>query len=119
MNLVKIRKNGTFYTVFDDDMYIIYYLLNYNIKNDKIGFPKSALGKVTNLLEENEINYEVVGEDIKANFKNMNQYLKFVRLGKDKYNKSIYYENIREKVRNATPEKLDKILSTIESILDE
>ena len=64
MNSVKIRKNGTFYNVFDKDMYILYFLLNYQIKNDKIGFPKSALNKVINILEENKISYEVIGENI-------------------------------------------------------
>ena len=43
MNVVKIRKSGTFYQVFDNDIYIFYYLFNYNIKNNKVGFPKSVL----------------------------------------------------------------------------
>ena len=50
MNVVKIRKSGTFYQVFDDDTYILYYLFGYNIINNRIGFPKSVINKVINRL---------------------------------------------------------------------
>jgi len=119
MNVVKIRKSGTFYTVFDDDCYIIYFLFNYNIKNSKIGFPKSALNKVINKLDELKINYEVVGVDLRGNYKNLNKYLKFVELGKIKYNSDINYQNIIDKLKDVSDEKLERILMTIESILDE
>ena len=119
MNLIKIRKNGTFYAVYGEDTYILYFLFDYKIKNDKVGFPKSALNKVINVLEENKINYEVIGEDLKNSFKNLNNYLKYVKSGKEKYNKAIYYENIKDKIKKVSPQKLDKILSTIETILDE
>ena len=46
MNAVKIRKSGTFYCVFDDDCYIVHFLLGYQINNQKVGFPASALNKV-------------------------------------------------------------------------
>ena len=119
MNVIKIRKSGTFYNVFDDDCYILYLLFNYNIKNYKIGFPKSALNKVINKLDELKINYEVIGEDLKGNYKKLNKYLKFLELGKVKYNKDINYQNIMDKLNNISEDKHDKILMTIESILDE
>lgn len=119
MNVVKIRKNGTFYNVFDDDCYILYFLFNYNIKNNKIGFPKSALNKVINKLDEFKINYEVLGEDIKNKFKNLNKYKKVVEFGKIKYNSDINFQNIIDKLKDVSDEKLERILMTIESILDE
>ncbi len=119
MNVVKIRKSGTFYSVFDDDCYILYFLLKYQINNNKVGFPKSALNKVINILEDNKINYEVVGEDNKNNFRNLNKYQKYVELGKEKYNEDSHYKDLVERIKNISPEKLDRILKTIESILDE
>ena len=119
MSKVKIRKSGTFYNVFDDECYILYFFFHYSIKNDKVGFPKSSLNKVINGLEEFKISYEVIGEDIKNNFKNLNKYQKYVKLGKEKYNKDIKYANIMEKLMTTNEKKIDKILETIEEILDE
>lgn len=119
MNIVKIRKSGTFYSVFDDDCYILYYLFGYQIKHYKTGFPKSALNKIINAFSEKKINYEVIGEDNKGNFKNLNNYNKYLKLGKDKYNKDICYQNIIDKLYGASEDKLEKILKIIEDILNE
>ena len=119
MNIIKIRKSGTFYSVFDDDCYILYFLLGYQINNSKVGFPKSALNKVINILEENKINYEIIGEDRNKNFKTLNRYEKFVKSGREKYSKDSHYEDLIDKLKCTTPEKLDKILLTIETILNE
>lgn len=118
MGNVKIRKIGTFYNVFDDDCYILYFFFNYNIKNNKVGFPKSALNKVINKLEEFKINYEVIG-DCSNNFKNLNKYSKYLKLGFEKYNKDIKYTNIMEKLGKVNDLKLERILMNIEEILDE
>ena len=119
MNSLKIRKSGTFYNVFDDDCYILYFFFNYNIKNQKVGFPNSALNKIINKLEEFKINYEVIGGNEQNNFKNLNKYEKYVLLGKEKYEKDIKYADIVDKLHKASEEKLDKILENIERILDE
>lgn len=119
MNVVKIRKVGNFYDVFDDDCYILYFLFGYQIKHYKTGFPKSAFNKVINVLSEKKINYDVVGEDNKECFKNLNGYIKYLKLGKDKYNKDQCYQNIISKLSSASNEKLERILKVIEDILDE
>ena len=122
MNAIKIRKNGTFYSIYDDDCYILYYLLNYQIKNNKVGFPKSALNKVISILEENKINYVILGGESgeeEANFRNLNKYNKILQLGREKYEKDINYRNLVEKVKKVSPEKLDRILETISNIINE
>ena len=119
MNVVKIRKSGTFYQVFDNDIYIFYYLFNYNIKNNKVGFPKSVLNKVINTLDDKKINYEVVGENINNNFKNVNKYNKYRELGFNIYNKDIHYSNLIDKIKNIDESKLNRILEVIENMLDE
>ncbi len=119
MKSIKIRKSGTFYVVFDNDCYILYLLLDYKIINNKVGFPTSALTKVINVLEEKKINYEVIGEDKYMNFKTANRYDKFMKLGKEKYEKNIHFQDIMDKIKKASPTKIEKILLTIEDILDE
>ena len=70
MEGVVIRKTGGFYNVFDDDAVIISYLTGYKLVGGKCGFPLNSLTKVTNLLENNSINY-VVRENMKdVNIKN-------------------------------------------------
>lgn len=119
MKAVKIRKSGTFYSVFDDDCYILYFLLGYQINNSKVGFPKAAINKVINILEENKINYEIIGENTMNNYKTLNKYDKYLKLGQEKYNKDCHYQNLIDKIKGINPEKLDKILLTIETMLDE
>jgi len=72
---VVLRKNGGFMCVHGEDVYILYYLLNYKIIGDKLGFPNSALNKVVNLLEDNHISYEVGGNVY--DFKTRNKYKKY------------------------------------------
>ena len=116
---IKIKRNGTFYNIYGDDCYILYYLLNYKVNRTKVGFPKSSLNKVINTLEKNKINYEVIDEDRKMDFRNLNKYDELLELGKAKYNNDTNYKDLIEKVKTINPEKLDKILSTIVKMIDE
>ena len=100
-------------------MIVIYCLFGYSIKNSKIGFPKSSFNKVINTLDENKINYEVIGENIKNDYKKLNGYMKFKDLGFKKYNKDIHYSNLVDKVKKLDEDKLDRILEVIEDIVNE
>ena len=119
MSSIKIKGNGTFYNIYGNDCYILYFLLNYKVNKTKVGFPKSSLNKVINTLEKNKINYEVVGEDRKMDFRNLNKYNELLELGKTKYYNDTNYKELVERVKSLTPEKLDKILSTIVNLIDE
>ena len=118
-NKVRIRINGNFCSVFDDDCYILNYFFDYKIIKAKVGFPKSVFDKVINVLEENKINYEVVGEERKTDFKNLNNYKKFFELGLEKNYKENFYATILDKIKNANEEQLDDILNYIIKVLDE
>ena len=51
-------KNGSFYTTFNDDAYILNYLFGYKIvNNEKVGFPTSNITKVIDKLTTEKINY--------------------------------------------------------------
>ena len=115
---VTIRKHGGFYHVFDDDCYILYYLFDYKIINRRVGFPLSSLNKVINKLTDLSISYEVI-EESKRDFKKLNKYNKYLKLGLSKYNKENKYLSIYSKLDSLSDADLDKILEYIDGIINE
>lgn len=114
---VVIRRSGGFYYVFDDDAMIVSYLTNYKISGDKCGFPLNSLSKVTNLLEDNSINYIVKEnmEEIESkNFKKNNKYSKILDKGKKKFSIDYRINNIMEKLNELSYDELDELLGVIE-----
>lgn len=112
---IVLRKVGGFYQTFDEDALIISYLFNYKVINHKCGFPIIAINKVTNILEENNINYIIKDkeEQIK-DFKKKNNYDKYLEksITKDNINKRI--SNILEKINKLDNNKLNELLTLIE-----
>ena len=84
-NYVEIFKNGGFYSVYNNDTYIFYYLFRYKIIDNRVGFPLSAYDKVINKLEELKIDYENKSLDVCKKFKKLNKYNYFLEKGKSKY----------------------------------
>lgn len=114
---VVIRRSGGFYYVFDDDAMIISYLTGYKVSGDRCGFPLNSLSKVTNLLEDNSINYivkEKMEEIESKNFKKNNKYNKILDKGKKKFSIDYRINNIMEKLNNLSYEDLDELLGVIE-----
>ena len=128
-NILYIIKCGKFYRCYEEDAYIISYLLNYQLNsttaNDMSGFPRNSLDEVLDKLKINKINYKVLevdknGLDIQFEFdmkeencyeiiyKKAYRYIKFKR----KINR------ISEKMINYIEnEKIDEILDKIEKII--
>ena len=80
-----IRKSSLFYDTYDDDAQILSYLLGYKIIKGRVGFPENAIHKVINALEENKINYKIIGEQEEVkDFKNLNQYSRILASAQDK-----------------------------------
>ena len=52
MKSVRLRKYGKFYATYDDDALVVHGIFKYKICNGRVGFPESALGKVTNVLAD-------------------------------------------------------------------
>ena len=112
---VVIRKNGGFFCVYGGDAFIFYYLFGYKIVDDKVGFPKSALNRVVNLLQEKTINYELEGELV--NYKKRNNYDKFVKSGRKKHSLDFRIKDIMSRLENLSEKDIDKILDYIEEKL--
>ncbi len=60
---VILIKSGNFYYSFEDDAYILKYLFNYQIRENKVGFPMSAKAKVKSVLNRHNINLIEIIDD--------------------------------------------------------
>ena len=122
MEVVVIRKNGGFYYVLDNDAIVVSYLTNYKIINGRCGFPLNSLSKVTNLLEDNTINY-VVRENMKdidnRNYKKMNRYSVVLEKGKKKFDIDYRINDMVEKIKLLDYDKLSDLLDMIEEYCNE
>ena len=113
---------GGFYQCFDDDSYILYYLFNYKITNKRSGFPHSSLSKIINNLESKKISYKIIDEKIDDNikdFKKLNNYNYYLKLGKDKYNLDTKKKSLEDKIRDMPFSKIEKLYKMIEDYVSE
>ena len=60
---VVLVKSGNFYYTFEDDAYILRYLFNYQVRENKVGFPLNAKAKVKSVLNRNNINLIEIIDD--------------------------------------------------------
>ncbi len=119
-NYLVIRKMGLFYNIFDDDAQILSYLLGYRVINGRCGFPVNSYNKVINTLEERKINYIVVDtEEIKKDFKNLNNYDLYLAKSKSKLSLMNIVKEINEKIENLPEDKLYKVLEYLKELVDE
>ncbi len=59
-NSIILIKSGNFYVTFSEDAVIFNYLFNYQINDDKVGFPLKSLEKVLFDLKNRNLNYVIV-----------------------------------------------------------
>ena len=115
-NNVILLKSGNFYASYENDAYLLNYLLNYQLNDYKVGFPKAALPKVLETLKVNQIN--VIVEDLKIEYEN-NQYDDLLYRAKKNYyqtlNEKVLLEEISFLIKN-NPENLSKIRSFIHEL---
>ena len=120
--IVEIRKSGKFYNVFSDDAIILHYLLKYKIVLEKggVGFPETALNKVINTLENEEISYKIYdkNEVIESkDFKKINNYKSILKKGMQELSIEERFLKIEEKIKNLNAKELDHILELIEDAI--
>jgi DNA mismatch repair ATPase MutS len=57
-------KNGNFYRCYNEDSYILSYLLDYKVcsteQSDMLGFPEDSSQKVLDTLESNKVSYKII-----------------------------------------------------------
>ena len=109
--MVNIKDSGKYCYVEGDDCYILYYLFGYRLNNDKCYFKSKYLERVMNGLKKKKINYRLYN-DI--------NYIKYLELGKNKYEYDKYLLNIENKLNNMVDSKnFNKIYRKIIKILCE
>lgn len=119
-NYITVRENGLFFNAFDDDAKIISYFFNYKVKKNIVGFPKNSLGKVTNMLEEKKIDYEVIKGEEKEfkTFKNLNNYHKYLAKASKKYDVNKIVQDIMDRLYKMNEEELYDLLNKINEVSD-
>lgn len=114
MKELRIRKSGLFYETFDEDALIMHYLFNYKLIDERVAFPAKSLTKIINTLNEQEIDYHVIGgsERIKNEFGESNSYLEILQKAENKREAEDRLNELLPKL-----EILDKV--TLDSVLTE
>ena len=104
---VIIIKYGNFYRVFDEDTYIIHYLKNYKIHDNIVGFPINIINNIKKELDSISVSY-IIYDKCMINYNNIyNQYEVVLKLSKEKYEKEILLDKIKELNINEIKEIID------------
>ena len=116
---IEFKRKGKFYEVKHEDAYILWYLLRYKIHNNKVGFPESSLFKVLEVLKENQVGYRLSLDDdlgyIKSNIEN--KYEEILEEAKKEFLKEKKQKELLDKIKRASRDDLEKVLSYMESVL--
>ena len=119
-NYVKLVKSkGNSYCVYDRDIYIVFYLVGYKIKNNMIRIPYKYLNKVKILLDKNNINYKIIKNDkiIEEKKYTKSNYNKYINIGIDYYNKYLEKENLIDIINNMDRENIIKMSEYINYVI--
>lgn len=102
-----IIKYGNFYRVFDEDTYIIHYLKNYKIHDNIVGFPINIINDIKKELDSISVSY-IIYDKCMINYNNIhNQYEVVLKLSKEKYEKEILLDKIKQLNINEIKEIID------------
>lgn len=98
---VVLIRSGKFYRTYDNDAIILNYLLCYQIKDNKVGFPLEGLFKVKNKLKSNSICYVIVDDSsIVSDYIDDNKYESVLGVGFDKYERNLLIDEILNVITN-------------------
>lgn len=114
--MIIFRKSGNFYSVFDDDATILHFLLNYKIKDNRVGFPINSIGKVKAILDEKHIDYRINDEIVHFDD---NKYDNYLIESKNKVYLDLKISEIQEKIMNADFNQLNELIKIIDKFLNE
>ena len=123
-----LYKRGNFYRCYDEDSYILAYLLDYRVtmtdNNDMSGFPIGNLDKVLDEFEKNKISYIVYDSIKEGKIKaecDFGQESKYAEINEKAYEYvkvrnriEKIYDNLKEKINEKS---ITDILVKIEGIL--
>ena len=119
---LELRKSGKFYHAFGDNATILHYIMGYKIVAEKggAGFPESAINKVINALEDNEISYIVYDKETieyEKDFKKINAYKSILKKGVKALSNEERFQKIEKKITGMSAKELDNLLDLIEDAI--
>ncbi len=120
--LIIRQSSGIFYEVNDNDAIILNYLFNYKITgSNRVGFPNTALSKVLNTLEKDNIDYILyyINGTKDEYHKVPNNYNKVLTLALSNYDFNNKIKDITSKINKLDNIKLNNLLKIIEDYLNE
>lgn len=103
---VVLVKSGNFYYSFDEDAFILKYFFDYQIRENRVGFPLSAKAKVKSVLNRYNINLIEVIDDYAYVLETKNANLYAEKLKEAKSN--ILISNMLNNLMNAIEIKVKK-----------
>lgn len=103
---VVLIKSGNFYYSFDDDAYILKYFFNYQIRDNKVGFPINAKAKVKSVLNRHNVNLLEIIDDYAYVLETKNEYEYESKLKEAKSN--ILISNMLSNLMNSIEVKVKK-----------
>ena len=77
-------KSGLFYITYDEDAYLLNYLFDYQVIDNKVGFPSSKIDSVKEELKKCQINVQISDTDEFIQ-NNENKYVSIVALAHKNY----------------------------------
>ena len=111
--------SGSFYVTYDMDACLFTYLLSYQVKNDKVGFPVSTLDRVVELLREKKISYLVVreGENI-AYEEEDSQFFSVLEKAQKAYHNQLLWQALLDRIQILLEKDFDNYIK-IKEFVDE
>lgn len=100
-NTIIFMKYGNFYRCFYNNAIVVWYIFNYELHNNKVGFSINIINNILCVLDKYSIDYLIYNsiKDIRYIYHDINNYNKYLELGNSKYNLDNYVLNINNKVK--------------------
>lgn len=109
-----IREGNLFCYAFDDDAIILNYLFGYKLKKQQVGFPKNALEKVIDELEEKKIDYKIISEEeFEKTFNKENQYNIILNDAKNEREKQELKKELEIIINSFDKKQLEKLIAEL------
>ena len=114
--------NSKFINVYGMDAIILNYLFNYKICNgNKVDFPKSVFTNIKKKLEDNKISYQIIDIDtnpIIKDYRFSNNYQKIYKEALEHFDNSKKLDLIIERIKDASPDKINELIEVITKCLE-
>lgn len=120
MKSIKIIKSGKFYNAYGDDALILHNLFGYKVSDQgKVGFPLITLNKVTNILTDNKINYNVVEKNVTVDGKTFpkNNYEKILSISEKRFNNELELNSLLKQIETLDEPALKRLIGVIKDEL--